>query len=319
VIELWNGHRWTIQALSLPRRLRSSRFSDISCVSARFCMAVGAEAVSVYVPGRSPYGEIWDGRTWTNEPMVGPPVKQGVDAGVTGVSCTSRVACVAVGFRLPVGPGAGTVGFAERWNGHNWLTIRSPLLWPNGLSCMSATACMTGGVSTAVGAQLWNGRRWIPQVIPIPRGIVAYKRSVPFLTALSCLAARRCVGLAVVRTGLSSDAELRATWNGRKWTSAVIPGASEVSESVGTFGLSGISCRSTSACVAVGSEYPDPIAAYWNGQRWAVETLPKPADEPSASLYQVSCGTVTSCMAVGSSGNEHPIFLRDPLAERYRR
>jgi hypothetical protein len=336
VIELWNGHRWTIQALSLPRRLRSGRFSDISCVSARFCMAVGAEAVGVYSPGRSPYGEIWDGRTWTNEPMVGPPVKQGVYAGVTGVSCTPGArratsplftasskptppACVAVGFRLPVGPGGGTVGFAERWNGHNWLTIRSPLLWPNGLSCMSATACMTGGVPTAVGAQLWNGRRWIPQVIPIPRGILAYKRSVPFLTALSCPAARRCVGLAVVRTGLSSTAELTATWNGRKWTSVVIPGASEVSESVGTFGLSGISCRSTSACVAVGSKYPDPIAAYRNGQTWGVETLPKPADEPSASLYQVSCDTVTSCMAVGSSGNEHPTFLRDPLAERYRR
>jgi hypothetical protein len=308
-IELWNGHRWTTQALSLPRRLRFGGFSDISCVSARFCMAVGAEAVSVYV-SRSPYGELWDGRTWTNEPMVGP-VKQ--DVGLAGVSCTSSAACVAVGVRY-LSPGLRPVGFAQRWNGHDWRTIRSPSgsVAPSGLSCMSATACMAGGEPNGPGAQLWNGRRWRPQVIPIPRGIVAYQRSVPFLTALSCPAARRCVGLAVVRTGYSSDAELTATWNGRKWTSAVIRRAS-------TFYLSGISCRSTRACVAVGSKYPDPIAAYWNGQTWAVETLPKPADEPSALLYQVSCDTVTSCMAVGWSGNELPISLRDPLTERYQR
>jgi hypothetical protein len=177
---------------------------------------------------------------------------------------------------------------------------------------------MAAGEPDGPAAQFWNGRRWIPQVIPIPRGIVAYQRTVPSLTALSCPAARRCVALAVVRTGYTSDAELTATWNGRKWTSAVIPGASTSSESVGTF-LSGISCRSTRACVAVGSKYPDPIAAYWNGQTWAVETLPRPADEPSALLYQVSCDTVTSCMAVGSSGNELPTFLRDPLTERYQR
>jgi hypothetical protein len=36
-------------------------------------------------------------------------------------------------------------------------------------------------------------------------------------------------------------------------------------------------------------------------------------------LYRVSCDTATSCMAIGSSGNEQPTFLRRPLAERYQR
>jgi hypothetical protein len=328
VIELWNGHRWTIQAVSLPRRLRFGGFSDISCTSARFCMAVGAEAVSVYVY-RSPYGELWDGRTWKNEPMVSP-VKQ--DVGLAGVSCASRTACVAVGVRY-LSPGLRPAGFAQRWNGHDWLTIRAPIVGPSGLStglsCMSATACMAGGRPNGPGAQVWNGRRWIPQVIPIPSGIVAYQRSVPFLTALSCPAARRCVGLAFIRTGSRSIAELTATWNGRKWTSAVIPETSAFPESIGTE-LFGISCSSTRACVAVGGNptaglaavggnSPDPIAASWNGQTWTVETLPKPADEPSALLHQVSCNSATSCMAIGSSGNEQPTFLRAPLAERYQK
>jgi hypothetical protein len=45
-----------------------------------FCMAVGAEAHGVY-GYHSPYGELWDGRTWTNEPIVGPS-KQ--DVALTG-------------------------------------------------------------------------------------------------------------------------------------------------------------------------------------------------------------------------------------------
>lgn len=312
----------------MPRRLRSGVFDDISCTSARFCMAVGTEG-DVY-DSRSPYGELWDGRTWTNEPMASP-VNQ--DVTLAGVSCTSRTACVAVGVRYlrnPLRP----AGFTRRWNGHHWLTIRSPIEdrsgSSSGLSCMSATACMAGGPPDGPGAQLWNGRRWIPQVIPIPRRIVAYPRSVPVLIALSCPAPRRCIALGFVRTAHTGpETELTATWNGRSWTSAVIPDTTTSSEPVGT-GLFDISCASTKACVAVGGNPTpqlaavsgssnDPIAASWNGQTWAVESLPKPASEPSASLYQVSCGTATSCMAIGSSGNEQPVFLRDPLAERYQR
>jgi hypothetical protein len=186
---------------------------------------------------------------------------------------------------------------------------------PGGVSCMSAAACMAAGEPNGPGAQLWNGHRWIPQVIPTPRGIVPYRRNVPFLGGISCPAARRCVGLASVRTGYGSSAELTATWNGRKWTSAPILGACDCA--TGVF-LSGISCPSVKACVAVGGNSINPIAAFWNGRTWALQTLPEPADEPSASLYELSCDTATSCMALGSSGNEVSIILDDPLAERYR-
>ncbi len=306
VMELWNGHRWTVVTVPSPPGLPFVSFTDVSCPSARFCMAVGAAGRERYAH-YSPFADSWDGRTWTNEPMVSRG-KQDV-GGATSVSCTSRAACVAVGV------------FAQRWNGHDWRTIRSPIVGAQGLWCMSAATCMAGFDGSGPGAQLWNGRRWIPQVIPIPRGFVAYQRAVPVLAALSCPAARRCVGFASVRSGYFSEAELTATWNGHKWTSALISGAStSFYEAVGTFALSGISCPSTRACVAVGSKYPDPIAAYWNGQTWAVETIPKPADEPSAWLGQVSCDTATSCMAIGSSGNEttNPIVIQRPLTERYQ-
>lgn len=308
VLELWNGHRWTVVTLPSPPGLRLRWFSDLSCASVRFCMAVGGEERR-RSPYGSPFAELWDGRTWTNEPMVSP-VKQ--NAVVTSVSCISSATCVAVGT-------VGGRGFAQRWNGRDWRTIRPPIVEPGDLSCMSAAACIAGVVrANGPGAQLWNGRRWIPQAIPIPSGIVPYRRTVAALTSLSCPAARRCVGLASIQTGSSSTAELTAIWNGRNWTSAVIPGASTVSDLAGSFGLFGISCRSARACVAVGSNSSDPIAALWSGHTWAVQILPKPAANQSAALYQVSCHTARSCMAIGSSGNEPAGTLRDPLAERYQ-
>jgi hypothetical protein len=309
VIELWNGHRWTVVTAPSPHGLPFVSFTDVSCPSAGFCMAVGAAGQERY-SHYSPFADSWDGRTWTSEPMVSPGKQDAGEA--TSVSCTSRAACVALGQAVGV--------FAKRWNGHDWRTIRSPI-GAQGLWCMSAATCIAGLDGRRPGAQLWNGRRWIPQVIPIPRGIGAYRRAVAGLTALSCPAARRCVGLASVRTGYQTDAELTATWNGHKWTSAVIPGAStSFYEAVGTFWLTGISCPATRACVAVGSKYPDPIAAHWNGRTWAVQTLPKPADTPNSWLGQVSCHTATSCMAIGSSGNQtaNPIIIQGPLTERYQ-
>lgn len=312
VMELWNGHRWTVVSVRSVPGLRFVSFTDVSCPSARFCMAVGAASRARYGPD-SPFAESWDGRTWTSRRMVSQG-KRDV-GGATSVSCTSSAACVAVG-------GYSGRPFAQRWDGHDWRTIRAPLveegiLSPGAdiLSCMSGTACMAGPVTPiGAGAQLWNGRRWIRQVIPAPSGIVPHGRTVAGLIALACPAMRKCVGFAFVQTGNTSSAELGVTWNGRKWTSAAISGLGEFAY------LGGISCLSTRACVAVGGNAVDPIAAFWNGRTWAVQTLPKPAEDQSANLGGVSCNTATSCMAIGSSGNNFgPAFRVNALAERYQR
>lgn len=303
VMELWNGHRWMVVRL---RSRRIGSFTDLSCASARFCMAVGdqrrEERTGLY---DSPFAERWNGRTWTNQPMVSITGNQ--DFVGTSVSCTSGAACVAVGS-----------GFAQSWNGHDWGSIRSPIAPPGRLSCASAAACIAAGSPYGPGAELWNGRKWIPQVIPIPMGIVPYRRTVALLGAISCPAARWCVGFAFVyKTGdFSSYTELGTTWNGRKWTAAVI--SESVTSANYESGLFGISCPSTRACVAVGGNSVDPIAAFGSGQTWAVQTLPNPESNQSASLYQVSCATATSCMAVGQSGNNEVGILRDPLAEHYQ-
>ena len=163
-------------------------------------------------------------------------------------------------------------------------------------------------------------------MIPTPTGVIASRRTVPVLSGFSCASARRCVGFAFLYTtaNFSSYAELTVTWNGRKWTSAVMSEGGFVSGADDyETGLFGVSCPSTRACVAVGgdsvgADSVDPIAAFWNGQTWAVQTLPQPAATQPASLVGVSCASATSCMAIGASGNNQAGILDAPFTERYQ-
>ncbi len=83
--------------------------------------------------------------------------------------------------------------------------------------------------------------------------------------------------------------------------------------------LRGMSCASTSSCMAVGS-YVDPadgmeksLAQSWNGTAWTVTPTPLAGTEDDF-FRAVSCATTTSCMAVGSSFHGG---VQQTLAERW--
>jgi hypothetical protein len=69
--------------------------------------------------------------------------------------------------------------------------------------------------------------------------------------------------------------------------------------------LSGVSCPSTTFCIAVG-EYtygPDhTLVEQWNGTRWTIVSSPNPKEfqHTPSWLSGVSCPSTTSCFAVGS-------------------
>jgi hypothetical protein len=67
--------------------------------------------------------------------------------------------------------------------------------------------------------------------------------------------------------------------------------------------LSGVSCVSTTFCVAVGFEFASPttpsLIESWNGSTWSVVPSPD-VGKSGGMLESVSCTSVTSCMAVGS-------------------
>ena len=91
---------------------------------------------------------------------------------------------------------------------------------------------------------------------------------------------------------------LAEQWNGSNWQmmrTANPKGAEEPD-------LAGVSCSSSTNCVAVGSYestdgFPDPIAESWNGTTWTVDSLP--TFTIGGLLAGVSCPAADQCMAVG--------------------
>jgi hypothetical protein len=105
------------------------------------------------------------------------------------------------------------------------------------------------------------------------------------------------VGLAASKHQLG----LALSWNGRRWTALRTPtmrGSSGAS-------LSGVSCVSSSMCLAVGqrktegSRKTTMVAERWNGSRWNVTPVPALPVSSGTSLVSVSCATADACAAVG--------------------
>jgi hypothetical protein len=69
--------------------------------------------------------------------------------------------------------------------------------------------------------------------------------------------------------------------------------------------LGGVSCPSTSECIAVGDTATEQLVERWNGTKWAVLTSPG-----NVAAGAVSCPTTTYCTVVGSGSN-------GPMAERW--
>jgi hypothetical protein len=158
---------------------------------------------------------------------------------LTGVSCTARTLCTAVGQGYTAPPYLYTYPIALRWTGRGWSLSQSPYQGAqiNAVSCWSATACTWVGeydAGSGPGYLLvgrWDGMRWT-------QGRNISYPSVDFSTALSavsCTGAKTCT--AVGDVGI-------LVWNGSRWSSQQGPTA---------VSLSGVSCTSNTACTAVGA------------------------------------------------------------------
>ena len=69
---------------------------------------------------------------------------------------------------------------------------------------------------------------------------------------------------------------------------------------------SGVSCVLSSACMAVGVAFDEagielPVADWWDGSSWSVESMPSPAAMTDVFLNSVSCTSRTACTAIGGA------------------
>jgi hypothetical protein len=99
-----------------------------------------------------------------------------------------------------------------------------------------------------------------------------------------------------VAVGSVGFGQLVERFNGRRWSIQPTSAGAPLAE------LNGVSCVSTTACVAVGgrANSHQSIAERWNGSRWSTENTPTLVG--GSLLWAVSCPSAAGCFAVGSRG-----------------
>jgi hypothetical protein len=307
--EHWDGTAWTVQPTPNPPGTQFSNLNGIECTSSSDCVAVGQSDQGALAA----LAERWDGTSWSIQSTPSP----GQFANLYSVSCTSSSACDAVGGY--VDSSGAQVTLAEQWDGTNWTVQPTPN--PTGsqfallvsVSCSSSSACTAVGTSSVSNppfetnafstvAERWNGQNWSLQTTPnAPRGSV--------LSGVTCPQASSCIAVGLGFDASGTVITLGQRWDGTDWSAqrTVSPQGARGAQ------LVGVSCKSSSTCVAVGYA-ADPqgnpqgtLAEVRNGTAWRIVPSPNPAGAAGSGMSGVSCTSPSVCVGVGtafdSSGN----------------
>jgi hypothetical protein len=309
--ERWNGSAWSIQTTPNPGS-GSAGLSGVYCDSASSCRAVGSQE-------SNPYAMSWNGTSWSTFTL---PKPAGASSTVPlKISCSSSSGCTTVGYYTE---GEARKTLAERYNGSTWSIQTTPnpseaksgvlagstLL---GVSCASSSSCTAVGryvTATSQGlpseektlTESWGGSEWAIQTSPNPAG-----KALPRLNAVSCVSATSCEAIGWAKKGFS-EAEtvtLGESWNGTSWSSQSTVNPTYPPPPATEAKLEGISCASSSMCMAVGENKLKGMAfvELWNGSNWEVPTSAYGEGFDNGSRYGVACTSTTSCKVVGTTSS----------------
>jgi hypothetical protein len=109
--ELWNGSAWSVKSSPNPESKYGATFLGVSCVSSTSCFAVGDYSNEVFK--LKTLVESWNGTEWSTQSSPNPAGS--TDSSLVSDSCTSSIACTAVGSASPGPSGETTVTLAERY------------------------------------------------------------------------------------------------------------------------------------------------------------------------------------------------------------
>jgi hypothetical protein len=198
---------------------------------------------------------------------------------------------------------------------------------------LEATGSQSGGGAPSSNSSV--GARTARPTVPRPPGLITtgvHVKRADFLTGVACASAHTCVAVGWHYYGAAGPyMSLAARWNGRAWLAEPIPSRGHDSS------LFGVSCASSTSCIAVGARDEAwngtrwtmipalgsmssvscvasgvcqavgpppygrrPVAASWDGRAWHAEPMPEPTPSPQdLTLAGVSCTSASFCMAVG--------------------
>ena len=190
---------------------------------------------------------------------------------LSGVSCTSPTACVAVGWYLSTS--GRQLDLSELWNGATWTVEPVPV--PAGatagglvkVSCTSARFCMAVGGSVRSSpagrtlAETWDGAAWT--IAPTGAGGAGGS-----FEGVSCPSSTSCTAVGATVIDGSVLVTRADAWNGRTWHAQATPVVAAGSA------LYGLACPSAKACEAVGYLGPDILAESRHAGAWSVQDDP---------------------------------------------
>ena len=300
------GTTWTVSA-SYPvdsSGVSTVSLNGISCVSPKFCMAVGNDFAAGGM-GEG-IGEIWNGSIWASTPPApGAVSNSGVYMGawqIDSVSCVSASFCMAVGNRVTFG-GYETTGILL-WNGSTWTQqfLSNSSMIPDYVSCVSVSFCMAvgsigDGYSSINAAESWNGTSWEALSVPSPAvaenggGSVTYD----YLDTVSCSSVSFCEAAG----GGINDSVM---WNGTSWALQPIPNFSSTFDYVNDLSCVSGFCEALISTTCELSCPALPLFIYSNGS-WSADDAANINSIFPGGAASISCIAVQLCEVVGYSSN----------------
>jgi len=213
------------------------------------------------------------------------------DQGLNSVSCLSQNFCMAVGqYRSP---DLGVHPLIERWDGSAW-SIVSNTTGNDALrsvSCASTSSCVAVGDESLI--ERWDGSAWTVMTSPV----------IGTLQGVSCTAPGACTAVGYVAG--ATRYTLIESLSGGAWGLVSSPNVWGPNQTPLDNQLDGVSCVSTTACTAVGSNSNGTkkqplIESSTHGDQWSIVSNPDVSTGDSA-LHGVSCVSVSACTAVGET------------------
>lgn len=286
----WDGSSWR---LAMPSS--DASLTNVSCVSATKCFAVGT--------GQKPnYRDVpvilrWNGKKWST--MTVPLRRNQIEQSVGGIACPTSTSCLAVGGSSN-GPGSIFHTLVYHYDGSSWSIIKSPNpstttsgggTFFSDVSCWRASKCFAAGYAgQAMLIERWRGgARWKRQTVPQPAGY-------EFVNAISCTSGSSCTSVGVDQSTDGGQDALALTYDGSAWHVHLFSQAYSA--------LSDVSCTAK-GCVAVGDagSARQPFVVRYATGRW--RTMTAATAGASTNYLGVSCWAGSSCRAVGSKSNDN--------------
>ncbi len=297
LIESPAGSTWSQVTSPKPTGAQNASLSAVSCPSSVSCFAVG-KWNGTTGPQKTLI-EHWNGTSWS---VVTSPNPAGNTAPeLSDVSCASTTSCFAVG----VYDNGRQRTLVERFNGSAWSILATPNFSTTTDSRLAAVSCPAVTLCFAVGAytsepvtysrtlvERWNGSSWAIMTSPHPN-------TFSELTDVSCATGASCNAVGDAYASPSTVHSLIEHWNGSTWATVTSSDRAAAAHTV----LSGISCPSTTACVAVGADdagAPNAtLVKTLSGTTWTIASSPNPAGATDSNLHAVSCASASSCISAG--------------------